>query len=108
MTAKIHVKKGDTIVVLSGKDKDRRGKVLSVFPSESKVLVDGINIVKRHTKPTRTNPQGGVMEKPAPINSSKVMVICSNCGEPTRIAKSVATDGERVRKCKKCGRELDK
>lgn len=106
MAMKVHVKKGDTVVVLSGKDKDRKGKVLSVLPSSGKVLVDGVNIVKRHTKPTRTSPQGGVVEKPAAMNSSKVMVVCGGCGEPTRIAIEFAADGGKLRKCKKCGREV--
>ena len=106
MAIKMHVKKGDVVLVLSGKDKDRKGKVLSVSPSEGKVLVDGINIVKRHTKPTRTSPQGGVVEKPAALGSSKLMVVCGSCGRPTRIATEIMSDGTKVHKCKRCGREV--
>ncbi|HHY47867.1 MAG TPA: 50S ribosomal protein L24 [Firmicutes bacterium] len=101
------VKKGDTVVVLSGKDKDRRGKVLRVLPREGKVTVEGINIIKRHTKPTRTAPQGGIIQRPAPLPISKVMVVCPKCGKPSRVARNVLADGSRVRVCRKCGQEID-
>lgn len=103
---KVHVKKGDTVVVLSGKDRDRRGKVVSVSPKSGTALVDGINIVKKHSKPTRTAPQGGVIEKPAPLHSSKLMVVCQSCNHPSRFSIEIADDGSKTRKCKKCGREL--
>jgi len=105
---KPHVKKGDTVIVLSGKDKDKKGKVLRVLPSEGRVLVEGVNVMKRHTKPTRLVPQGGVIEKAEPLPLARVMVVCPKCSRPTRVARSVAGDGEHVRLCKECGREIDK
>lgn len=108
MNPKIHVKKGDTVQVISGKDAGKKGKVLSVEPSKSRIIVEGINIMKRHTKPTRTNPQGGIMEREAPIHSSNVMVYCAKCKEPVRVNKKILSDGQKVRVCNQCGEELDK
>ena len=101
------VKKGDTVVVLSGKDKDHRGKVLRVLPREGKVTVEGANVIKRHTKPTRTAPQGGIVQKPAPFPISKVMVVCPKCSKPSRIRRRVLADGSHVRVCGRCGQEVD-
>jgi len=105
---KPNVKKGDMVIVLSGKDKDKKGKVLRVLPAEGRVLVEGVNVVKRHTKPTRLVPQGGVIQKAEPVPLAKVMVICPKCSRPTRVARHIAEDGEHVRVCKECGREIDK
>lgn len=103
-----HVKKGDTVKVLSGKDAGRRGKVLRLFPSEGKVLVEGINLIKKHSRPTRDNPQGGVIEAPAPMPAAKVMVVCPKCNEPTRVSRKRTQAGEYVRVCKRCGAEIDR
>lgn len=104
---KLHVKKGDMVQVISGKDAGKKGKILSVIPSKGRVLVEGVNIIKRHTKPSQTNPQGGIVEKEAPIASSNVMVYCPKCKDPVRINKKTLADGEKVRVCNKCGEELD-
>ncbi|MDN5293879.1 MAG: large subunit ribosomal protein [Eubacteriales bacterium] len=105
---KVHVKKGDLVQVITGKYAGKRGKVLRVIPSESRVVVEGVNIVKRHTKPNPKLPQGGIIEKEAPIHSSNVMIVCSKCNNPTRIGKKFLENGEKVRVCKKCGQVLDK
>ena len=105
---RLNVKKGDTVVVLWGKDRDRRGKVLRVFPRERKVVVEGINVVKRHTRPTRSLPQGGIIEKSNPLPVCKVMVVCPSCNKPTRVGRKLADDGTWVRHCKRCGAEIDK
>ncbi|GAW90899.1 50S ribosomal protein L24 [Calderihabitans maritimus] len=105
---KVHVRKGDTVVVISGNDAGKRGKVLEVIPKKSRVIVEGVNIVKRHTRPTPQLPQGGIIEKEAPIHSSNVMIYCSKCGRPTRIGKKFLEDGRKVRICRKCGEVLDK
>lgn len=98
-----HVKKNDTVVVLSGKDKDKRGKVLGVEPKRNKVLVDGVNVVRRHTKPRPPRfPQGGIIEKTMPIDLSNVMLVCPKCDKPTRIASKVNAEGKRSRVCKHC------
>ena len=104
---KMHVKKGDQVLVLSGKDKGRRGKVLRSYPDESRVMVEGINIVKRHTRP-KQRVQGGINEQPAPIQSSNLMVICPACKAPSRLGTKQLKDGTRVRACKKCGENIDK
>lgn len=104
---KVHVRKGDTVLVIKGKDAGKRGKVLQVIPSKQRVIVEGVNIVKRHSKPTRALPQGGIIEKEAPIASSNVMLICTKCNQPTRIAKKLV-DAKYYRACKKCGEIIDK
>jgi large subunit ribosomal protein L24 len=102
----IVIKKGDTVVILAGKDKGKRGKVLRVVPKTGKVIVEGLNILKKHQKPTKEAPQGGVIETPGPIDRSNVQVVCGSCRKPTRIGVKLAGDTERVRVCRKCGAEL--
>lgn len=103
---KIHVKKGDTVLVLSGKDAGKRGKVLVVDRARQRVIVEGVNVTKRHTRPTRSLPQGGIIEKEGSIASSKVMLVCTKCQQPTRVGKKVL-DNRRVRVCKRCGEMID-
>jgi large subunit ribosomal protein L24 len=105
--AKLHVRKGDKVLVLSGKDKGKKGKVVAALPSEGKVLVEGVNIVKKHTRAAQ-RVKAGIHEQEAPMNSAKVMVICPGCQKATRIQKKVLKDGTRARACKKCGDTLDK
>ena len=105
--AKMHVKKGDKVLVLSGKDKGKEGKSYYGPAEKSKVVVEGINKVKRHTKPTQSNPQGGIIVKEAPMASAKVMLVCPHCQKPTRI-KKLKISGSFVRACKKCGEVIDK
>ena len=99
------IKKGDTVVVLSGKDKGKKGAVLSVMPESRKVVVEKVNVVSRHTKPRQQGQQGGIVKKEAPIYACKVMRVCPKCGKPTRPASKVTGD-KRVRVCKKCGAEI--
>ena len=105
--AKLHVKKGDKVLVLSGKDKGRRGKVISAMPVEGKVVVEGVNLVKKHTR-AKQRVQAGIHEQEAAMHSAKVMVVCPSCSKPTRIQKNLLKDGSRIRACKKCGESLDK
>jgi large subunit ribosomal protein L24 len=100
---KIHVRKKDTVMVISGKDKGKTGEVLAVIPKTGKVLVKGISIVTKHQKPNRANMQGGIIQKEAPIYSSKVMLYCDKCKSATRISHKLLEDGTKVRVCKKCG-----
>lgn len=106
--SKVHVKTGDTVVVLSGKDKGQKGQVVQVSPKEGKVIVEGINKVKKHVKPGRMGQQGGIIEAEGAIYSSKVQVVCPKCGKPTRIAHKILEDGSKVRVCKNdgCGEEF--
>jgi large subunit ribosomal protein L24 len=106
--AKLHVKKGDQVIVLTGKDKGKKGRILEAYPSEQRVLVEGVNIVKRHTRPNPTNPQGGIIEKEAPIHVSNVAIVDPKTGGPTRIGKKILSDGTKVRYAKKSGEVLDK
>ncbi len=107
-TQKLHVRKGDRVLVLSGKDKGKKAKVISSIPGERKVLVEGVNIIKKHARPTQRVPQGGIREMEAPIPSSKVMLICPSCQQPTRILRRKLSDGKSVRACKKCSENIDK
>src|SRR3989441_11831636 len=93
---KCHVRKGDTVVVVAGKDRGKSGKVLGVFRLDGKVTVERINIIKRHTKPTQQNRQGGILEREAPIQLSNVMLYCSTCQKPTRVEIGRASCRERV------------
>lgn len=104
---KLHVKKGDNVVVLSGKDKGKQGKIIEAIPKKMRVVVEGVNKVKRHTKPNQNAPQGGILVKEAPMNVSKVMLVCPACKKPTRIAKKEVS-GKMLRACKKCGEVVDK
>ncbi|MDR0326155.1 MAG: 50S ribosomal protein L24 [Oscillospiraceae bacterium] len=99
----LSVRKDDIVIVLSGKDKGRKGKVLHTYPKENKVLIEGINVSKRHTKPRKRNDPGGIVEKECPIYAPKVMRVCPKCQKPTRGAFYVAEDGTKSRVCKKCG-----
>lgn len=100
---KVHVRKKDTVMVISGKDKGKIGEVLSVMPKSGKVIVKDVNVVSKHTKPNKQNMQGGIIKKEAPIFSSKVMLYCNNCKNVTRISHKILDDGTKVRVCKKCG-----
>ena len=104
--AKLNVKKGDTVVVLSGKDKGKQGKVIEAQPKKGKVIVEGVNKVKRHTKPSQKYPQGGIIQKEAPLNACKVMLVCPACKKATRTGKK-EVNGKMVRACKKCGEVID-
>ena len=103
---KLHVKKDDTVVVLSGKDKGKEGKVIQALPKKGKVVVEGVNKVKRHTKPNQKAPQGGILTKEMPMPACKVMLVCPACSKPTRIAHK-EVNGKNVRVCKKCGEVID-
>jgi large subunit ribosomal protein L24 len=104
---KLHVRKGDKVLVLSGKDKGKKGKIVASFPTKGKVVVEGVNIVKKHARATKS-VQAGIHEKESPIYSAKVMVVCPNCQKATRIAKKLLKDGSSTRICRKCGESLDK
>lgn len=101
-----HVKKGDKVQVISGKDKGKQGVILQVFPKNSRVVVEGINIVKKHAKPSQANPQGGILDLEAPIHMSNVMPLDPKSNEPTRVGYKVE-DGTKVRIAKKSGETLD-
>jgi len=101
------IKKNDKVIVLSGKEKGKIGAVLRVDSEKGRVVVEKINMVKRHTRPGGKTAQGGIVEKEAPMHISNLMLVCNKCAEPSRIAKRILEDGSKVRVCKKCGELLD-
>ncbi len=103
----MHVKKGDKVMVISGKDKGKQGTILEAFPKKDRVLVEGVNMVKKHAKPSQDNPQGGILTQEAPIHVSNVMPLDPKSGEPTRVGYKVV-DGKKIRIAKKSGEPLDK
>jgi large subunit ribosomal protein L24 len=100
------IRKNDTVVVLSGKDKGKEGKIIEVDPKDSKVIVEGVNKAKKHKKPRKQGDPGGIITKETPIYASKVMRVCPKCNKPTRPAHGTAKNGDKVRICKKCGAEI--
>lgn len=107
MANKVHVKTGDTVYVLSGKDKGKKGKVLVVNPDDMTVLVEGVNMNTKHKKPRGRYQQGGIIHQESPISSSKVMLVCARCKTPTKVSKVIHENGQKDRVCKKCGEILD-
>ncbi|MBO1005192.1 50S ribosomal protein L24 [Pseudogracilibacillus auburnensis] len=103
----MHVKKGDKVKVLSGKDRGKQGTILEAYPKKNRILVEGVNMVKIHAKPSQENPQGGILNQEAPIHVSNVLPIDPKSGEPTRVGYEVR-DGKKVRIAKKSGEPLDK
>jgi large subunit ribosomal protein L24 len=103
------VRKNDNVLVTTGKDRGKKGRVLKVLPAKNRVVVEGVNVIKRHTKP---NPQrqikGGVVEREAPVHASNVQVVCPDCGKATRIGRKILGDGRKVRICRKCEGVVDK
>ena len=103
------IRRNDNVVVITGKDRGKRGRVLKVVPEKNRLVVEGVNIIKRHTKP---NPQrqikGGVVEREAALHASNVQIVCPECGKPTRLGKKILGDGRKVRVCRKCEGVVDK
>ena len=103
---KVHVKTGDTVVILSGKDRGSKGKVLAVSPKEGKVIIEGLNMVTKHVKPRRMGEQGGIVKAEGALYACKVQVVCPHCNKPTRVGHKLYEDGTKGRVCKKCGESL--
>ena len=111
-TKPLHIKSDDQVLVVAGKDRSfenhqRRGRVIGVFPKEQRVLVDGVNVMKRAVRQSQKVRQGGIIEGPGPIHVSNVMLICPNCDQPTRVGYRHREDGTKARVCKKCGQDVD-
>jgi large subunit ribosomal protein L24 len=100
------VVKNDNVIIVTGNYKGKKGKVLKVFPKENRVIVEGVNFMKRHTRPTQKNQQGGIIEKEAPIHISNLMVICPKCDTPSRLGRKMLENRKYVRVCKSCGEML--
>jgi large subunit ribosomal protein L24 len=102
----MRIHKGDQVIVRSGKDKGKKAEVIRAIPSEGRVILEGVNVAKRHAKPTRATQQGGVIDKFMPISVSSVSLLCKACDGPTRVGMRIDADGSKVRICRKCGAEL--
>ena len=105
--SKMHVKKGDKVVVISGSEKGKKGQILEVSPKKRTVVIEGINKVTKHQKPRRQDQPGGIVVVEAPMPACKVMNICGKCQKPTRIGRVRLTDGSLVRRCKRCEETID-
>lgn len=103
----LRIKKDDNVVVIAGKEKGKKGRVLAVLPKKQRVIVEKINIIKRHMRPSQKYTQGGIIEKEGPIHISNVMLICPRCDTPTRIGNKILEDGRKLRVCKKCKEVID-
>lgn len=101
------IKKGDTAIVITGKEKGKKGRVISVIPKKERLLIEGVNIIKKHMKPSRKYSQGGIIEKEGSIHKSNVMLVCPKCNKPTRISAKFLSDDEKTRACKKCKEVID-
>lgn len=106
MNKKVHVKTGDTVMVISGDDKGKKGKVMAVSPKEGKLIVEGVNMVSKHVKPKRMGEVGGILKAEGAMYASKVQIICPRCKKPTRIGHKLNEDGTKSRTCAKCGEIL--
>jgi large subunit ribosomal protein L24 len=103
------IRKNDSVVVITGKDRGKRGRVLKVVPANNRLIIEGVNLVKRHTKPNpQRNIKGGVVEREAALHASNVQILCPECGQATRVGKKVLGDGRKVRVCRKCEGVVDK
>ena len=107
--SKVHVKTGDTVVVINGKDSGAKGKVMQVSPSEGKVIVQGVNIVSKHVKPRKMGEAGGIIKAESALYADKVQLVCPKCGRPTRVGHMIDDKGKKVRVCKKadCGAKFE-
>jgi large subunit ribosomal protein L24 len=102
----MNIRTNDTVVVLSGRDKGKQGKVITADPKNGKLIVEGVNVALRHQKPRKQGEEGGIIKKETPIYAAKVMRVCPKCDKPTRTAHKLLEDGKKVRVCKKCGAEI--
>ena len=98
----LSIKKKDKVIIKTGKDKGKTGEVLKVFPAGNRIIVSKVNFIKKHARPTQTEP-GGIIEKEAPINISNIQLVCPKCNQPTRVKRDRLSDGKKIRTCKKCG-----
>jgi large subunit ribosomal protein L24 len=104
---RLHLRKGDMVEVIGGKFTGKRGKVLRVLSADGRAVVEGVNLVKRHVKPSPKVPQGGIVEKEAPLPTARLMIVCARCGEAARTGRRLMGDGTKVRYCKACGEQME-
>ena len=105
---KIGLKKGDKVLIIIGEDKGKKGKIVRIFPKKMQAVVEGVNFLKKHSKPTQKSPQGGIIKQEGALRISNIRLICNKCDKPTDIRRERIKEGKRVRVCKKCGEIIDK
>lgn len=103
----MQIKKNDNVMVVSGKEKGKRGRVIAVYPAANRLLIEKLNMIKRHTKPNQQLRQGGILEKESPISASNVKLVCAKCDKPTATSRKAQGDGTRARVCKSCSEVID-
>lgn len=103
----MQIKKNDNVMVVSGKEKGKRGRVIAVYPTTNRVLIEKLNMIKRHTRPSQQIRQGGIVERESPISASNVRLVCAKCDKPTAVSRKAQGDGARVRVCKSCNETID-
>ena len=108
MATSAHVRKGDTVAVITGRERGKRGKVLRVLPEKGRVLIEHVNMVKKHQRPTQKLRQGGIIERESALSLSNVLLVCARCDQPSRAGVKVLADGRKVRVCRRCGETIDK
>jgi large subunit ribosomal protein L24 len=101
------LKKNDTVLIITGDEKGKKGRVLGVDAGEKRLLVERLNMIKKHMKPSKKYSQGGIIEKEAPVHQSNVMLVCPKCNKPTRIGNTILENGKKIRSCRKCGEVVD-
>lgn len=104
----LHIRKNDTVTVIAGKERGKRGKVLRVLPARQRVIVENVNFIKRHQRPTQKVRQGGIIQREGSLHASNVMLVCGKCDKPTRTGLQALADGRKVRVCRRCGEIVDK
>ena len=103
----MEIRKNDSVMVIAGKERGKTGKVLRVIPKKDAVIIERVNLVKRHTKPRGPQQPGGIVEKEAHIRTSNIMIMCDKCNAPVRVGRKILSDGQRIRVCRRCGEALD-
>jgi len=101
------IKKNDTVILISGDEKGKSGRVLSILPSKDRVIIERLNMIKKHMRQSKTYSQDGIIEKEAPVYMTKVMLVCPKCSKPTRIGNTILENGKKIRSCKKCGEVVE-
>jgi large subunit ribosomal protein L24 len=104
--AGLKIRKGDRVRVLTGKDRGKEGEVMRAIPAAGKVIVDGVNVARKHQRPTRATQQGGIIDKDMPLPVANVALVCPSCGKPTRVGYKIDASGQKARVCKRCGGEI--
>ena len=103
----LDIKKNDTVMVVTGDDKGKKGRVLGIQSSDRRVVVEGLNMIKKHLKPSKQQQQGGIIEKEAPLHRSNIMLVCPKCSKPTKIGNKILENGKKIRECKQCGEVIE-